>query len=86
MTLLAGLPTTNYNQESFFVGTAYFTRSDEPYARLQRTVRAEINEEAWASFYSTVSRPFARPETVRVVVKVINHYRGEVLKVYDGST
>jgi adenine-specific DNA-methyltransferase len=74
---------TNYNQESFFVRHAYFTGADEPYERLQRTLRAEIDEEAWASLYSTVSRPFAKPETGRIAVKVINHYGDEVLKVYE---
>ena len=46
------------------------------------TDRAEINEEAWASLYSTVSRRFPKPETSRIAVKVINHYGDEVLKVY----
>jgi len=74
---------TNYNQESFFVRHAYFTGGDEPYERLQRTLRAEIDEDAWASLYSTVSRPFPKPETGRIAVKVINHYGDEVLKVYE---
>jgi adenine-specific DNA-methyltransferase len=74
---------TNYNQESFFVRHAYFTGGDQPYERLQRTLRTEIDEEAWASLYSTVSRPFAKPETGRIAVKVINHYGDEVLKVYE---
>jgi len=46
----------------------------EPYEKLQRALKAEINEEAWASLYSTRSRPFARPETGKIAVKVINHY------------
>lgn len=74
---------TNYNQESFFVRHAYFTGSDKPYDRLQRTLRAEIDEEAWSSLYSTVSRPFPKPDTGRIAVKVINHYGDEVLKVYE---
>jgi adenine-specific DNA-methyltransferase len=76
---------TNYNQESFFVRHAYFTGGDEPYDRLQRTLRAEIDEEAWSSLYSTVSRPFAIPDTGRIAIKVINHYGDEVLKVYEAS-
>lgn len=74
---------TNYNAESFFVRHAYFTGGDKPYERLQRTLRAEIDEDAWASLYSTKSRPFPRPETGRIAVKVINHYGDEVLKVYQ---
>jgi hypothetical protein len=31
---------------------------------------------------STVSRPFAPPETRKIAVKVINHYGDEVLKVF----
>ena len=73
---------TDYNEESFFVRHAYFTGADEPYKRLQRALRAEIDEEAWASLYSTVSRPFDPPSTGKIAVKVINHYGDEVLKVY----
>jgi adenine-specific DNA-methyltransferase len=74
---------TNYNGESFFVRHAYFTGGDDPYDKLQRALRAEINEAAWSTLYSTVSRPFAPPETGKIAVKVINHYGDEVLKVYD---
>jgi adenine-specific DNA-methyltransferase len=74
---------TNYNGESFFVRHAYFTGAGDPYDKLKRALKAEINEEAWASLYSTRSRPFARPETGKIAVKVINHYGDEVLKVYQ---
>jgi adenine-specific DNA-methyltransferase len=74
---------TDYNGESFFVRHAYFTGADEPYDKLKRSLRAEIDEEAWASLYSTVSRPFDKPETGKIAIKVINHYGDEVLKVYD---
>ncbi len=73
---------TNYNGESFFVRHAYFTGSDEPYEKLKRALRAEIDEDAWTSLYSTVSRPFSPPETGKIAVKVINHYGDEVLKVF----
>jgi adenine-specific DNA-methyltransferase len=74
---------TNYNGESFFVRHAYFTGTDEPYDKLKRALRAEVNEEAWSMLYSTRSRPFDPPETGKIAVKVINHYGDEVLKVYD---
>ena len=74
---------TDYNGESFFVRHAYFTGTDEPYDKLKRALRAEIDEAAWASLYSTTSRPFARPQTGRIAVKVINHYGDEVLKVFE---
>ncbi|MGQ0813720.1 MAG: modification methylase, partial [Gemmatimonadota bacterium] len=74
---------TMYNGESFFVRHAYFTGADEPYEKLQRALRADIDEAAWQSLYSTVSRPFDVPETGRIAIKVINHYGDEVLKVID---
>jgi adenine-specific DNA-methyltransferase len=74
---------TDYNGESFFVRHAYFTGADEPYEKIKRALRAEIDEAAWASLYSTTSRPFAKPQTGRIAVKVINHYGDEVLKVFD---
>jgi len=74
---------TNYNGESFFVRHAYFTGAEEPYDRLKRALRAEVDEAAWSALYSTKSLPFPRPATGRIAVKVINHYGDEVLKVYD---
>ena len=50
---------------------------------LQRALKAEIDEDAWASLYSTVSRPFEAPSTGKIAVKVINHCGDEVLKVYE---
>ena len=74
---------TNYNEESFFVRHAYFTGADEPYERLKRALRAEVDEAAWSTLYSTRSYPFDPPETGKIAVKVINHYGDEVLKVYE---
>jgi len=74
---------TNYDGESFFVRHAYFTGADEPYEKLKRALKAEIDEAAWSTLYSTVSRPFAQPETGKIAVKVINHYGDEVLKVFE---
>ena len=74
---------TNYNGESFFVRHAYFTGADEPYEKLKRALRAGIDEAAWASLYSTKSRPFDPPVTGKIAVKVINHYGDEVLKVFQ---
>jgi adenine-specific DNA-methyltransferase len=73
---------TDYNGESFFVRHAYFTGADEPYEKLKRALRAEIDEAAWSSLYQTISRPFARPKSGKIAVKVINHYGDEVLKVF----
>ena len=74
---------TDYDGESFFVRHAYFTGADEPYDKLKRALRAEIDEAAWSALYSTKSQPFDPPETGKIAVKVINHYGDEVLKVYE---
>jgi adenine-specific DNA-methyltransferase len=74
---------TDYNGESFFVRHAYFTGADEPYEKLKRALRAEIDEAAWSTLYSTTSRPFPKPESGKIAVKVINHYGDEVLKVFE---
>jgi adenine-specific DNA-methyltransferase len=77
---------TNYNGESYFVRHAYFTGGNDPYSQLRRALRADVDEDAWASLYSTVSRPFPTPETGKVAIKVINHYGDEVLQVYEIDT
>jgi adenine-specific DNA-methyltransferase len=73
---------TNYNGESFFVRHAYFLGANDPYNSLRTSLKAEINREAWETLYSDVSRPFAKPKTGRVAVKVINHLGDEVMKVF----
>jgi len=74
---------TRYNEESFFVRHAYFTGADQPYDKLKRAMKADIDPDAWASLYCTVSRPFPVPDTKKIAVKIINHYGDEVLKVYS---
>ena len=73
---------TDYNEESFFVRHAYFLGANDPYKALQTTLKAEINEEAWATLHSDTSRPFAKPTSGRIAVKVINHLGDEVMKVF----
>ncbi len=73
---------TAYDDQQFFVRHAYFLGADDPYDKLKRALRADIDEAAWASLNSTVSRPFLRPASGRIAVKVINHYGDEILKVY----
>ena len=73
---------TDYNEESFFVRHAYFLGADDPYKALKTTLKAEIDEDAWATLHSDVSRPFDKPETGRIAVKVINHLGDEVMKVF----
>ena len=73
---------TDYNEESFFVRHAYFLGANDPYKALKTTLKAEINAEAWASLHSDTSRPFTRPQSGRIAVKVINHLGDEVMKVF----
>jgi adenine-specific DNA-methyltransferase len=72
---------TDYNEESFFVRHAYFLGANDPYSALKTTLRAEINEDAWATLNSDTSRPFEKPKSGRIAVKVINHLGDEVMKV-----
>jgi adenine-specific DNA-methyltransferase len=58
---------TDYNEESFFVRHAYFLGANDPYGALKTTLKAEIDETAWAT---------------RIAVKVINHLSDEVMKVF----
>ena len=74
---------TDYNGESFIVRHAYFTGADEPYDKLKRALRAEIDESAWSALYTTESIPFEKPSKGKIAVKVINHYGDEVLKVFE---
>jgi adenine-specific DNA-methyltransferase len=73
---------TDYNEESFFVRHAYFLGANDPYSSLKTTLKAEINQEAWESLHSDTSRPFPKPKTGRIAVKVINHLGDEVMKVF----
>jgi adenine-specific DNA-methyltransferase len=73
---------TDYNEESFFVRQAYFLGADDPYKALKTTLKAEINQDAWASLNSDTSHPFDKPTSGRIAVKVINHLGDEVMKVF----
>ena len=73
---------TDYDEESFFVRHAYFLGAGDPYKALKTTLKAEINEDAWATLRSDLSRPFPRPTSGRIAVKVINHLGDEVMKVF----
>ena len=72
---------TDYNEESFFVRHAYFLGANDPYKSLKTTLKAEINRDAWETLHSDTSRPFHRPASGRIAVKVINHLGDEVMKV-----
>jgi adenine-specific DNA-methyltransferase len=73
---------TDYNEESFFVRHAYFLGANDPYTALKTTLKAEIDADAWATLNSDTSRPFPKPTSGRIAVKVINHLGDEVMKVF----
>ena len=73
---------SDYNEESFFVRHAYFLGAGDPYKSLKTTLKSEINQEAWETLYSDTSRPFKKPGSGRIAVKVINHLGDEVMKVF----
>ena len=73
---------TDYNEESFFVRHAYFLGQNDPYTALKTTLKAEIDADAWSTLNSAISRPFPRPLSGRIAVKVINHLGDEVMKVF----
>lgn len=61
---------------------AYFLGGKDPYEKLAKALKAEINEEAWATLNSAVSFPFPKPTRDVIAVKAINQYGDEVLKVF----
>ena len=73
---------TDYNEESFFVRHAYFLGANDPYKALKTTLKAEIDLDAWATLNSDTSRPFPKPTSGRIAVKVINHLGDEAMKVF----
>ena len=73
---------TDYDEQNFFVRHAYFLGAQDPYKSLKTALKAEIDEDAWATLYRDTSRPFPRPSTGRIAVKVINHFGDEVMKVF----
>ena len=74
---------TDYNEESFFVRHAYFLGANDPYKALRTTLKAEVDPDAWATLHSDLSRPFDKPASGRIAVKVINHLGDEVMKVFQ---
>jgi adenine-specific DNA-methyltransferase len=60
---------------------AYFLGANDPYDSLKTTLKAKIHEDVWAMLNRDTSRPFDKPMSGRVAVKVINHLGDEVMKV-----
>ena len=73
----------NYDGKAFFVTQAYFPGGNNPFEKLKKALKVDINEEVWDSLCSTVSRAFAKPSTGKIAVKVINHYGDEAMRVIE---
>jgi len=73
---------TDYNEESFFVRHAYFLGTNDPYKALKTTLKAEVDQEAWDTLRRSVSRPFSKPASGRIAIKVINHLGDEAMRVF----
>lgn len=72
---------TNYNEESFFVRQAYFLGKSDPYRALKTTLKSQIDYDTWATVNNSLSRPFEKPVSGRICVKVINHFGDEAMRV-----
>src|SRR5450759_4342715 len=73
------VPQSTADIACWFIDTAYDNRQ----FFVRRALRADIDEAAWSSLNSTVSRPFPVPDSRFIAIKVINHYGDEILKVYQ---
>jgi len=57
--------------------------ADPVHARSGRTpCKRRPTRDVWATLHSAVSRPFAKPKSGRIALKLINYYGEEVLKIY----
>ena len=74
---------TDYNEEAFFARQVYFPGRDKVYDAFKKFLNNDIDREEWESVAKTVSRPFPRPKTGRIAVKVINHFGDEVMKIFE---
>lgn len=72
---------TAYDGTAFHVRQAYFLGGKNPYERLKKALRAEIDESAFDALLGATGQPFPRPESGRVAVKVVNHYGDEAFRV-----
>ncbi|MFI5871308.1 site-specific DNA-methyltransferase [Streptomyces sp. NPDC051445] len=80
---------TDYDAEAFIVRHVYFSGENgkstglNPYERLGKALKGQIDDEALATLFTTRSRPFPKPESGRIAVKVVNYFGDEVLKAIE---
>ena len=73
---------TDYTGEAFFARQVYFPGGTDVYRAIKQFLKNDIDEEEWESVAQTTSRPFPRPRSGQIAVKVINHFGDEVMKVF----
>ena len=73
---------TDYSGEAFIARQVYFPGRDDVYKAFKMFLKNDIDEEEWASVAKTESRPFPRPDSGLIAVKVINHFGDEVMKIF----
>lgn len=74
---------TDYSGEAFFARQVYFPGREDVYKAFKMFLKNDIDEEEWESVAKTESRPFVRPQSGQIAVKVINHFGDEVMKVFE---
>ncbi|WP_254665811.1 site-specific DNA-methyltransferase [Streptomyces sp. WMMB 322] len=80
---------TDYDAEAFIVRHVYFSGENgkstglNPYERLGKALKGQIDDEALATLFTTKSRPFPKPDSGRIAVKVVNYLGDEVLKAIE---
>lgn len=74
---------SDYDEEAFFARHVYFPGRDNVYDAFKKFLNNDIDKEEWESVARTTSRPFPRPSTGRIAVKVINHFGDEVMKIFE---
>jgi len=80
------MPTIEYNGKSRWSRFPFHCHSlsDHP-TRYQgaTTLKAEIDQEVWATLHRDTSRPFDKPKSGRIAVNVINHFGDEIMGVFQ---
>ena len=74
---------TDYDGATFHICQAFFPGGKDPWDKLRRALRAEIDEEAFEKMRGTESFPFEPGGNRRIAVKVIDFRGNEVMKVEE---
>jgi adenine-specific DNA-methyltransferase len=76
---------TDYDERSIYPRQVFFPMAGEQegWARLARSLRAEIDEELIEAYRGTVSLPFAAGDRAKVAVKIVDDRGIESLRILD---